>query len=267
MSSTSKSIAQVGTLFQSAQASGALSPAGAASISIPDMGAQIQAGLGISVDDVTASEVFLVTVLLDDSGSIRFVPGNTEAVRDGYNGVLDALVASKQDDSILAASYLLNNGLLDAYGSLRVATRLDSHNFNPSGGTPLYERALEVLATVLAKTQEFADNGVPVRSATLLVTDGGANGFQATAAQVRALVTDLLRQECHIVAGMGVDDGTTDFRQVFREMGVRDEWILAPKNTPSEVRKAFGAFSRSAVRASQSAGSFSQTAVGGFAAP
>ena len=88
-----------------------------------------------------------------------------------------------------------------------------------------------------------------------------------TAAQVRAVVEDLLRQECHIVAGMGIADGSTDFRQVFREMGIRDEWILTPQDTPSGIRHAFGAFSRSAVRASKTAASFSKTAVGGFASP
>lgn len=264
---TSRSAANVQSLFQAAQADGALSPAGAASIAIPDLGAQIQAGLGITVDDVEASEVFLVTQLIDDSGSIRFVAGNTEAVRDGHNGVLDALRGSREDGSILAAAHLLNDGIRYAYAPLAQAPKLDEHTFNPSGGTPLYERSLAVLATVLAKTQEFAANGVPVRSSTLIVTDGASTDLRVTAAQVRAVVQDLLRQECHIVAGMGISDGSTDFQQVFREMGIRDEWILTPKDTPSGIRHAFGAFSRSAVRASKTAASFSQTAVGGFASP
>jgi Ca2+-binding EF-hand superfamily protein len=78
----------------------------------------------------------------------------------------------------------------------------------------------------------------------------------------------MLRTEQHIIAAMGIDDGgKTDFHQVFRSMGIRDEWILTPGSTPSEIRKAFGTFSKSAVRASQTATSFSQTAAGGFGAP
>ncbi len=96
------------------------------------------------------------------------------------------------------------------------------------------------------------------------MTDGANNASQATAAQVKRIVEDMRKQERHIVAGMGIDDGATDFRQVFRDMGIRDEWILVPGNTASEIRKAFQVFSRSAVRASQSAASFSKTAVGGF---
>jgi hypothetical protein len=80
---------------------------------------------------------------------------------------------------------------------------------------------------------------------------------------VAALVADLERAESHIVAAMGISDGSTDFRRVFCEMGINDRWVLTPGNSPSEIRKAFQVFSQSAVRASQSA-SFSQTALGGF---
>src|SRR5690606_36401895 len=73
----------------------------------------------------------------------------------------------------------------------------------------------------------------------------------ATAATVRALVRDLFAQENHVVAAMGISDGATDFRAVFREMGIPDRWILTPGNSASEIRKAFQVFSRSAVAASQ----------------
>jgi hypothetical protein len=47
-------------------------------------------------------------------------------------------------------------------------------------------------------------------------------------------------------------------------MGIRDEWILTPGNTEKEIRACFQTYSQSAVKASQSAVSFSQTALGGF---
>ena len=56
-------------------------------LDVLDLGAQIQAGLGVEVDDVPAAEVVLVTMMPDDSGSIRF-SGNAEAVRSGHNHVL-----------------------------------------------------------------------------------------------------------------------------------------------------------------------------------
>ena len=66
------------------------------------------------------------------------------------------------------------------------------------------------------------------------------------------------------VAAMGIDDGATPFRDVFREMGIEDRWILTPKSESGEIRRAFRMFSQSAIRASQHAGAFSRAAAGGF---
>ncbi|MEK7090567.1 MAG: hypothetical protein AAB930_03185 [Patescibacteria group bacterium] len=257
----------VSQLLKTAHAEGALSKAATQALAIPDIGAEIEAALGINVDDVVASEVTLVTMLIDDSGSIRFAAGNTEAVREGHNTVLDALSESKQENSILVHTRYLNGRILYPYGFLKDAERMDAHNYNPNGGTPLYDQSVVVLGTVVAEYQRFVDNGVVARSVTLIVTDGhDEHSMNATAKTVRSIVKDLLGEK-HIVAAMGIDDGNTDFQKIFGEMGIPDEWILTPGNTKSEIRKAFGTFSKSAVRASQSAKSFSTTAAGGFASP
>ena len=69
--------------------------------------------------------------------------------------------------------------------------------------------------------------------------------------------------ECHIVAAMGFSDGSTDFRQIFREMGIEDRWILTPGATASEIRKAFQVFSQSTIQTNQTT-TFTQAALGGF---
>ena len=255
-------------LFQTAQAEGLLSTASFQSLNVPDIGAQIQAGLGISVDDVTASEAVLVTIMPDDSGSIRF-SGNAPVVRAGHNTVIDALRSSKQQDNILAHTRYLNGTVLYPYCPVAQAIAMDSQNYDPNRGTPLYEQTIVLLGTVLAKAREFEDNGVPVRTVTLLITDGAdEHSGRTTAKQVKTLVEDMLRAENHIIAAMGIDDGGhTDFRQVFKSMGIRDEWILTPGNSQKEIHRAFQVFSQSAIAASQSAGSFSQTSLGGFGTP
>ena len=257
----------INQLFQTAHEDGLLSPSTMQALDVPDIGAQIQAGLGVTVDDVEASEVVLVTMMPDDSGSIRF-SGNSEAVRDGHNMVLDALADAGQQESLLVHTRYLNGNVLFPYRPLDQATRMDTQNYNPNQGTPLYDQAVVLLGTVLAKSQEFADNGVPARTITLLITDGAdEHSSLHTATSVRPVVEDMLRAETHIIAAMGVDDGGyTDFRKVFSDMGIRDEWILTPGNTPEEIRQAFQVFSQSAVRAGQGTAGFSRTAVGGFGA-
>jgi len=254
----------VAALLQSAKDQGNLSAQSMQAFNVFDIGAQIQAALGTPVDEFQSSEVMLVTTLIDDSGSIRFVSGNTEAVREGHNTVIDALNASKQSDQILLYTQYLNGQILNPFRPLAQATRMDSSNYDPKGRTPLYDETVVVLGTVMAKTQEFAENGVPARSVTLLVTDShDEHSTKQTPRQVASVIADMLKAENHIVAAMGIDDGQIDFRAVFQEMGIRDEWILTPGNTPSEIRKAFQVFSQSAVRASQGAASFSKEAIGG----
>lgn len=256
-------IPDLSNLFQSAQAEGLLSQSSVHALNVIDIGAQIQAGLGISVDDVAASEVVLVTLMPDDSGSIRFA-GNAPVVSAGHNTVLDALSNCNQQDNILCHTRYLNGQVLFPYCPVAQAVRMTPQNYDPNQGTPLYDQTVVLLGTVLAKAQGFADNGVPVRTVTLIITDGGdEHSHRSTAQSVRSLVSDMLRAENHIVAAMGIDDGSTDFRKVFREMGIRDEWILTPGNGQKDIRQAFQVFSQSAVRVSQSA-SFSHPGFGGF---
>jgi len=237
-------------LLDEAHRAGALSLASKHALDVVDLGAQIQAGLGIAIDDVTASEVVLVTMMPDDSHSIA-AAGNTAAVRDGHNLVLEALRRSRQAGDVFVHTRYLNGEILYPYVGLDGAIAMDAANYDPRHGTPLYDQTIVLLGTVIAKSAELAQAGVPVRTVTLLITDGGDYGStRATAREVRALVADMVAQENHVVAAMGISDGTTDFRKVFRDMGISDRWILTPGNTSSEIRKAFQIFSQSAAAVS-----------------
>lgn len=254
-------------LFQSAHAEGLLSTASLQALNVLDIGAQIQAGLGVNIDDVMTSEVVLLTIMPDDSSSIQY-GNNAQIVRDGHNAVIDALMTCKQKDNIFIHNRYLNGEVLYPYCPLEQAVKMDNINYNPCQGTPLYDQTVVLLGTVLAKSQEFADNGVPVRTVTLIITDGvDEHSVRANAKTVNDLVQDMLNSENHIIAAMGIDDGSINFRHVFQEMGIRDEWILTPGNTQSEIRKAFQMFSQSAIRVSQGAAGFNQAALGGFGVP
>lgn len=250
----------VNQLFNSAQQDGTLSAQSMQVLNVPDLGATIQQGLGIAVDDVLASEVVLVTLMPDDSGSIRMAK-NAQNVRDGHNAVLDALAASRQKNNVFAHTRYLNGHVLFPYVPLAQAIRMDAQNYDPNQGTPLYDQTIVLLGTVLAKSQAFLDAGVNVRTVTLLITDGADAGSQRAAAKdVAAIVKDMQIAERHIIAAMGIDDGSTDFRSVFADMGIEPRWILTPKNDAKEIRRAFSVFSQSAMQVTQG------QAAGGFGA-
>jgi uncharacterized protein YegL len=234
---------------------------------ITDLGNIIQQGLGIDPSLMPASEVVLVSVLGDDSGSIRF-SGNEQAVRDGYNGMLDSLLGSKQQDNILVLTKFLNGKIHCSYIPLSDVEKLDKSNYQATGGTPLYDETVKILATVIAKTKEFENNGIEVRTITLLATDGADEGSRTSdASDVKKIVEEMLTKEKHIVAAMGFDNGHCNFQQVFTEMGIPDQWQLTAGSTANEIRKAFQVFSRSATSASKSAANFATASAGGFGNP
>jgi hypothetical protein len=257
----------VSSLFKSAVDAGNVSQLAASALRIPDMGAAIQAGLGVVPDQVKAQDVTLVSVLIDDSGSIRF-GSNSQLVRDGHNGMLTALKGSKQANGVLMHTRYLNGTILYPYSLLDQVPQMDTHNYDPDGGTPLYDETAVILATVLAKFQEFEDAGTAARSVTVIVTDGMDQGsYKHSADSVKKVVSDMLARERHIIGAIGIQYDQFDFRQVFHDMGLEDRWVLTPSNNPSEIRKAFNFMSQSAVRASQGGAHFSKTAaagVGGF---
>jgi len=263
---TSKSSSMKAVLKQAVEDQG-LSVATGKLLSAPDVGEQIQDALGIQADQVHQDQVTLVTFLIDDSGSIA-AAGNEKAVTDGHNIVIDALVGTKQKDGILMHTRYLNGAVLFPYQKIEDAIRMDKKNYSAMGGTPLYDQSVVILGSVIAEVQNLAGNGIQVRSVTVIVTDGhDEHSRRNTAADVKKVVRDM--GEDHIVAAIGIDDGGTDFRKVFGDMGVQDKWIIVidpsdPKKQQSDIRKAFQMVSQSAVRASQGAMNFSKTAMGGF---
>lgn len=257
----------INDLFKNASADGNLSQASMAALNVVDIGEQILAAMGVNVADVPASEVILVTLLVDDSGSIRFA-NNAQIIRDGHNSVLDALSKTMNQDCILVHTRYLNGHVLYPYCPVAKATKMNSKNYNPVQGTPLYDQTVVVLGTVLAKAQSFADNGIPCRTITLILTDGAdVHSVKHNEKNVSSLVRDMARAESHIIAAMGVKDGDgTDFSSIFRSMGIEDRWILTPGNNDRDIRRAFQLFSRSVNAVSQQSGSFGQISLGGFGA-
>lgn len=267
MATKSASGSTVSQLLTTANEEGNLSPEALQAINVEDIGLKIQEAMGVPVDQVKSAEVVLLNLLIDDSGSIRF-GSNADLVREGVNSILDALLESKQKNDILVHIRFLNGTVLCPWVFLAQAPKLTPQNYDPMGGTPLFDESAVSLATVVAKTQEFEDNGVHARSVTCIITDGNDEGSSSmTAAKVKSVTQSLLKNENHIVAAMGIDDKSTDYRQVFGDMGVDDRWILVPGNSKSEIRKAFRAVSQTMVKVSQSAKQFSQTANGGFTSP
>jgi len=226
--------------------------------------------LGSPVNQYQADYVLLVGTLIDDSGSLNIAvekdpkterlvsrpasfddpKSNAEAVRIGHNAVIQALLESETPSAIWFHTRYLNGDQLNPWSPLAGLTRMNRHNYRPERGTPLYDETVVMLGSTIAKLQEFRNNWVEVRTATLIVTDGDDTESRLqTPSSVKSVVTDMYKMGIHIIAAMGIDDGKTDFRKVFIEMGIKESLILTPGSTPEEIRKAFGLFGKMASQA------------------
>lgn len=256
----------VNDLFSNAVADGTITPASLNVIKNANFGAQIQNNLGISVQNVTSSDPFLVTLLIDDSMSIR-QGGNEALIRAGHNHFLESLRGAKQDDGIIISCFYMNSDQpFYEFRSIDNAIEMNAQNYKATGATPLYDKTIMACSYMLAKQQEFMNTmNVLPRTLTMIITDGADWGSNRSIREVSQIVSDMIRREFNIVAGMGISDGSTDFNDVFARMGIPQNWILTPQNNAHSIREAFDMASKSAVQLSRAAGaSFSQQSLGGF---
>ncbi len=239
-------------LLAGAVADGVISPA-SSQVMTGHMGKVVIAGAaGRALEDITASDVTLVTVLIDASGSIAD-RGVEQAVRDGQNHLVDAFAKSKQKEALLLALWTFDHSMdvLHSYVPVDDAVRLDAKNYRGKGGTALYDTYCDALAANVAYAQRLRDGGTPCKSVVVVITDGEDTGSRRKAGDCARLSKELLASEMFILAFVGVGDDA-NFTQVAAAMGIPAGCILVQKDaTPSALRRVFTLVSQSAIRASQ----------------
>jgi uncharacterized protein YegL len=242
----------VTALLASAGARGLLSHA-ASSVLGGNLGKVVIAGAaGTSMEDIVASDVTLVTVLIDASSSIAS-RGLEQAVRDGQNLLVDAFGGSTAKDSILMALWTFENEtkVVHSYVPVDDAERLTSKTYKASGATRLYDTWCDALAANVAYAERLRASGTPCRSVVVVLTDGEDVGSRRTQGDCAKVSRDLLASEQFVLAFVGV--GTdVDFFAVARGMGLPDANVSVQSTaTPAALRRTFQMVSQSVIRASQ----------------
>jgi uncharacterized protein YegL len=245
-------VAGLSSLFASAKNAGTIS-AETTQIITGNLGAVMIAGAaGKDAEDIVASDVTLVTLLVDASSSIH-QRGLEDAVREGQNMLVEALADSRERDAILMALWTFNDDLrvVHSYVGVDDVTRLDAKSYQAAGSTRLYDTWCDALAANVAYAQRLRDAGTPCKSVVVVVTDGEDVGSRRRASDCASISRDLLASEQFTLAFVGV--GTdVDFHAVARTMGVPDGCVtVQAQATPGGLRKVFRMVSQSAIRASQ----------------
>ena len=242
----------VNALISAAVAGGTISQSTANQIT-GNLGNIVLAGAaGKALEDITATDVTLVTVLLDASGSIRH--RNLEAaIRDGHSALLTAFSGAKEGGSILLAVWTFNSQMdvLCSYLPVDEAAKLNAKNYSAIGSTKLYDTWCDALAANVAYAQRLRDGGTPTRSVVIVITDGEDVGSRKTSGECSKLSRELLASEMFTLSFVGV--GTdANFDAVAKAMGIPAGCVLVQKDaTASGMRKVFQLVSQSAILASQ----------------
>lgn len=217
-----------------------------------NLGAVVIAGAaGKDAEDITASDVTLVTLLVDASSSIHD-QGLEDAVRDGQNALVDALSDTRERDSILMAlwTFASDTRVVHSYVGLDDVTRLDKKSYAGLGSTRLYDTWCDALTANVAYAERLRSSGTPCKSVVVVVTDGEDCGSKRRASDCARISSVLLASEQFTLALVGV--GAGDFHTIAREMGVPDGCIaVQAQATASAIRQVFRMVSQSAIRASQ----------------
>ncbi len=218
-----------------------------------DLGEMVIAGAaGVDLENLQASDVTLVTLLIDASSSIG-AAGLAASIVAGQHDLIDAFAGSRERDSVLMALWLFNDELevVHAYVPVAEASRLDAKKYRPGGGTRLYDTWVDALTANVAYAQRLRDGGTPCRSVVVVITDGEDCGSRRTTGDCARLSRDLLASEQFVLAFVGVG-GAVDFRAVARKMGVPDDAVaVQAQASPAALRQVFRMVSQSAIRASR----------------
>lgn len=239
-------------LFQRAVDEGTIG-AEAAAVIAGDLGPLVLAGAaGMAAEDIQASDVTLVTLLVDASSSIGD-RGLEDAVRHGQHGLLDAFAGASAGDSVLVALWTFATDVVVVHGYVPVgdATRLDAKTYRAGGTTRLYDAFCDAAAANVAYAQTLRDAGTPTRSLLVVVTDGEDVSSKRSTKACAKLAQALLQSEQFLLGFVGVG-ADVDFVKTARAMGFPPGSTLVEKDaTPQSLRRAFALVSRSAVQASR----------------
>lgn len=232
-------------LFGDAQAEGFDS--GASTILVDNLDSVALAGcMGADIDSIATDDVTLVAAVLDASGSMS---GVRKDVIDGFNMMLETFRGSKQADSILVSAWNFSDeaSLIYSYTPVSLLNNMTLKDYNPDGGTALYDTLLYVMAGMVAYGQTLRNNGVRTKCIIVVFSDGDDNGSKAAAQQVKTVSESLLTQEIYTLAYAGF--GNANLQHIANAVGFPS--IITTGSSPSEIRRIFKQVSASVIRASQ----------------
>jgi len=206
---------------------------------------------GVGIDDINTDIVTLISLVIDSSYSMK---PNEDAVREAYDElIIKAMRESKQADSMLVSARTFDEKETVLYGFKKVKDigKIGSQYMAEGSATMLYEATTNALTAIRAYAKNLNDGGVQTKCIVAVFSDGGNNyGKYMKPDPVKKVAEDCIRSEMFYLTYVGFKQDINDnLEAIGKSMGFSN--VLTTSSNPSEVRRAMGLVSQSAIRKSQ----------------
>ena len=199
---------------------------------------------GSRIDHLGATEYTLVTIAVDDTGSV-------ENFRDELRKMLvmavDACKKSPRADNILVRVVKFSSkypkGVEEIHG-FKPLSEIDSAAYpelNPGGMTPLYDAAFSMIGAMNVYGKQLQDQEFGVNAIGFIITDGDNNASTATEAMVKATAKkavsgETLESIITVLIGVNVAEFANRLKEFQVNAGIT-QFIDAGDATPRKLAK------------------------------
>lgn len=216
---------------------------------------------GARIDELGATEYTLVTIAVDETGSVFGFDGE---LRDMLVTSVNSCKKSPRSDNLLVRAITFSsqyqNGVNEIHGFKPLAD-IDVNDYpeiRPGGITPLNDAVFSSLGATNTYAKGLLDNDFGVNAIVFVITDGGENASVATMRMVkeeaeRAVRGEVLESLVSVLIGINAADYNTELSQFQNEAGLTG-YIDAGTVTKGKLAKIAGFVSQSVSSQSQALG-------------
>jgi len=211
---------------------------------------------GLGIDDIDSEEVTLVACVIDASSSMWTF--RDEVIKSYNEQFLKPLQGAKNANDILVETWVFNTDgppdnwvrLLHGFTPVKQCPNLTKKTYTPSGGTPLNDAINKAQTGIMAYGQTLRDGGTRTKCIVVTLSDGWENSSSISAAKVKKVSQDLLKQEIYVLSYVYFGD-QSEGNKIAAKVGFPAHHRITESQDESGIRRVFGTVSASVISASQ----------------
>ena len=219
---------------------------------------------GVRTENLGATEYTIVTIAVDESGSISGFEGD---LLKSLIAAVEACKKSPASDNLLLRvikfSTMWTDGIMEIHG-FKPLTEIDPANdygnFQPGGCTPLYDATFSAVAATVSYAEKLTADDFAVNGIVFVITDGVECGHRSVAspAMIKAEVQKAIRGEgieslITVLIGINASNCRSELQAFQQDAGI-DQFINAGDANKSNLAKLARFVSQSVSSQSQALG-------------